>query len=285
MRKSGYTAFLRERSSSRAGRSPTTISTVSLLGCKMTGKTSRLRKVLISLGAIVGLAFVLAFVVALMLPFVGNARETYKRVVCSNNLKQIAAAMRAYCEAHGRFPPAYTVDANGRPMHSWRVLILPWLGEKALYDQYDLREPWDSLQNQAVTARMPAVFRCPADKKAPGGETNYAMVVGPGTVSNGTASCKLEDIRDGTDQTILVVEVVDSGIHWAEPRDLNVEGMSFQINSPGGKDISSRHSVGRYDDTCVVFCDESVHYLYTSIDPAVIKALITIAGGEKVPDY
>jgi hypothetical protein len=177
------------------------------------------------------------------------------------------------------------VNANGRPMHSWRVLVLPWLGQKALYDRYNFAEPWDSVHNREVTAQMPAVFRCPADKKAPARETNYAMIVGPGTVCNGTVSCKPEEIRDGESQTILVVEVVDSGIHWAAPRDLNVEGMSFQINSPGGKDISSRHSPGQYNGANVVFCDESVHYLYTSIDPAVIKALITIAGGEKVPDY
>ena len=240
----------------------------------MIRKTSLLRRVLTWLGVLFGLAFV----VALLLPSVSSAPEAYKRAMCSNNLKQIAAAMRAYCEAHGHFPPAYTVDANGRPMHSWRVLILPWLAQKALYDEYNLGEPWDSVHNREVTAKMPAVFRCPAAKTAAAAETNYAMIVGPGAVSSGTVSCKPEEIRDGADQTIMVVELVDSGIRWAEPRDLNVEGMSFQINSPGGKDISSRHTSGAN----VVFCDESVHHLLAPVDSVAVKALITIAGGEKV---
>lgn len=247
----------------------------------MTRKTSFLRKSLIWLGVLVGLAFV----VALLLPAISTVPEAQLRSICSNNLKHIAEAMRAYCDAHGRFPPAYTVDANGRPMHSWRVLILPWLDQNALYEQYDFRQPWDSVQNRAVMTEMPSVFRCPSDTKARAGETNYVMIVGPGAVSSGPLSCKPEDILDGTAFTILVVEVVGSGIHWAEPRDLNVEGMSFQINAPGGKDISSRHCPGWYNGAYVALCDGSTHYLGASIDPSVVKALITIAGGEKLPDY
>ena len=64
------------------------------------------------------------------------------RSQCKLNLKQIAIALHNYHETHGSFPPAVTYDANGRPAHSWRVLILPFLENADLYKQYRFDEPW-----------------------------------------------------------------------------------------------------------------------------------------------
>ena len=47
-------------------------------------------------------------------------------------MKQIGVALHNYHDAHGCFPPAYIADANGRPMHSWRILLLAFLSESAL---------------------------------------------------------------------------------------------------------------------------------------------------------
>src|SRR5579872_1042254 len=76
------------------------------------------------------------------LPAIQAAREAARRAQCANNLKMIGLALAQYESQYGRFPPAYIADADGKPMHSWRVLILPYLDEESLYSEYDFSEPW-----------------------------------------------------------------------------------------------------------------------------------------------
>src|SRR5262249_50785851 len=144
---------------------------------------------------------------------------------------------------------AYVADAKGKPMHSWRVLILPFLNEQALYSQYNMNEPWDSPQNMVVARRMPAVFACPADITAiDNRETRYLVVVRKGTASPGATGITKHLLMDKAGQTVLVVEPHASPIGWTEPKDLTT-GMLFLINGGpgkggGGQDISSRHPHG-----------------------------------------
>ncbi len=78
------------------------------------------------------------------------------------NLRQIGQAMLRYSEDHrGRLPPAVLYDRSGRPLHSWRVLILPYLGKQSLYARFRLDEPWDSLHNSSLMSEMPAVYSPP----------------------------------------------------------------------------------------------------------------------------
>ncbi len=77
---------------------------------------------------------VLVLIVALTLPAVSSALEGGRRVQCSNNLRQLGlATSQLPRHVHGYFPPAYVADADGKPMHSWRVLILPHLEKDALF--------------------------------------------------------------------------------------------------------------------------------------------------------
>jgi prepilin-type processing-associated H-X9-DG protein len=107
------------------------------------------------------------------------------------------------------------------------------------------------------------------------------MVVGPGTISDGTKATKISEITDGTSNTILVVERASSGINWLDPRDLEADGMSYVINDPIDPAMASNHD----DGTNVLFCDGSVATLPGSVDAADMKAMCTIAGGEDVGDY
>src|SRR5262249_19251820 len=91
-----------------------------------------------------------------------QAREAARRSQCTNNLKQIGLAMHDYHRAHGTFPPAYSTSPDGKPLLSWRVHILPFLGQKALYDEFHKDEPWDSEHNKTLISRMPAVYTCPS---------------------------------------------------------------------------------------------------------------------------
>jgi prepilin-type processing-associated H-X9-DG protein len=216
--------------------------------------------------------------VALLLPAIQAARGAARQAACANNLKMITVALQAYHNEHGSFPPAYSVDENGKPMHSWRVLILPHLGEDALYRQFKLDEPWDSPHNQALANRMPAVFRCQADRDAQTGETSYLMIVGPGTVADGPKAHSIDDISDGLSSTIIVTESCGSGVNWLEPRDCDVQNQTFLVNSGTQQGFESDHA-GKVN---VAFGDGSVRALSDDTDPNELKAMTTIAGGEPV---
>lgn len=236
-----------------------------------------------------GLAWFLLFcvLVALLLPATGSAPEAPRRSQCINNLKQIMLAMHNYCDKYGCFPPAYTADKNGRPMHSWRVLLLPFLERGDIYQRLRLDEPYDSPYNQAVFDSIKAdpdgsrseysVFRCPVDK-ANDTDTNYVMIVGPRTISNGPNSLALKEITDGTWNTIALMETYDLGIRWYEPRDLRVDEMTFKINDPQHFGIASRHPGGAQ----AAFVDGSVLFLSNETDVRAIEAAATINGGEDV---
>ena len=108
------------------------------------------------------------------------AAETHRRTECVAKISAISLALLTYQTEHGTLPPAYTVDEDGKPLQSWRVLILPYLDDdaKALYDQIHLDEPWDSEHNAAFHAQIPDVFRCPSATDLKEGETCYSVLLG-----------------------------------------------------------------------------------------------------------
>jgi hypothetical protein len=79
-------------------------------------------------------------------------------------------AVANYVEEHGHYPPAFLADENGKPMHSWRVLILPYIEERELYKQYKSDEPWDGPSNRKLASRMPRMFALHGEEQ-PGNET------------------------------------------------------------------------------------------------------------------
>jgi prepilin-type processing-associated H-X9-DG protein len=206
------------------------------------------------------------------------AREAARRSQCSASLRQIGLAMHNYHDVYGCFPPAYVPDEEGRPMHSWRVLLLPFLGGQFIYDQYDFEQPWDSPANLPLASAMPNVYCCPSDSMSLNSETSYAMIVGAGTISDGSSVTEIKDILDGTSNTILVVEAAGSNINWLEPRDLDAEQISFLVNDPVDGGIRSEHPGGAH----ALFCDGSILFLDASVDPEVVRNMGTIAGGEAV---
>ena len=218
--------------------------------------------------------------VALLLPAVQSGREAARRSQCNNNLKQIAIAFLNYHDVHKTFPPAYIPDKDGRPMHSWRVLILPFMEQQALYQQYNFNEPWDSPQNQVVTRTVIPAYKCPSAPDRPT-ETNYMVITGPGTLFEGAEACSIAKISDGTSNTILVVEVAGTGANWAEPRDLDASKFSPPFSPPRPDAPGSYHSGGLN----VVLGDGSTRFLSNSIDPATAQGLTTRAGDERIQPY
>ena len=160
-------------------------------------------------------------------------------------------------------------------MHSWRVLILPYIDQRELHHQYDFNEPWDSPRNRKLAARMPRQFAIHGEERPGNTTTNYLAVVGPETIWSGSTGVPNAALKDGAGQTILIVENKGAGVHWMEPRDLSFAEMDFTLNSRKG--VSSR-----YVDPAVVMADTVIFRLTNKTSPETLRALLTINGGEKV---
>lgn len=229
--------------------------------------------------------WLLALIAPLAIPIVAfllwpSIREgiTLKRNICVNNMHLLAMALHNYQSTYGRYPPAYLADSQGKPMHSWRVFMLPYLERKDLFDQYDFSEPWDGPNNRRLHDKMPDIYRCPSA----GGknfETNYVAVVGAETLWPRAKSTSFQQIGDWPPgETIMLVETADSGINWLEPRDLSFEEALRGINPKGQEhSISSRHP-----GTIVAFAGTNIRILDDTFPIDTLRALLTINGGESV---
>ncbi|PQO31748.1 DUF1559 domain-containing protein [Blastopirellula marina] len=199
--------------------------------------------------SIVILVVVLVFVVlgvvccglvgaAFVLPAVTQGRQIAQQMASTNNLKMIGLALHNYHDTYGAFPPAYTVDAAGQPLTSWRVLILPFINENDLYSQYDLSQPWDSPQNLPLASQTPAILTSPAlQTQYNPGMTTYVALAAPNTLLNTQKSVSFPDITIGTSSVIAVVENSSNPVPWTQPIDLSPQqflGLDFDINPPQG---------------------------------------------------
>jgi hypothetical protein len=191
-------------------------------------------------------------------------------------------ALLQYKAVNGAFPPAVFTDDHGKPMKSWRVAILPYLEEQALYQRYDSKQPWNAPQNHAVasTPVSVALFCCPSDPDTTANptETNYVMVVGKKTVGGmPNEVVKSADTMDTPGKTILLVEVSGLHINWTEPRDVTVEEFMEMV----AKGRASHHPGGFQ----VLTTDGSAHFLSNGIDPKTLRAMLLRNHGQPVGDY
>src|SRR5947209_6845650 len=130
--------------------------------------------------------------------------------------------MHAYNDTHGRLPPAVVYGADGKPLYSWRVLVLPFIEQQELYKQFKLDKPWDSPHNLPLLEKMPGTYAPPPGKrkKVPPSHTVLHVFVGKGTAFEGREGLRLpEDFPDGTSNTLLVVEA-GPPVPWTKPEDL-----------------------------------------------------------------
>jgi prepilin-type processing-associated H-X9-DG protein len=209
--------------------------------------------------------------IALLLPAVQAAREAARRAQCTNNLKQIGLAMFNYASAHDCYPPAATYDADGKPLVSWRVLLLPYLEQNSLYNQFHLDEPWDSPNNKPLADRMPNVFQCPSDV-LPAGMTAYAVIVDPRSLFTGQPQgVSIATVTDGTSNTFMVVEAA-TPIPWSKPDDLSLTSNDLMLG------MGSKHPGGLNAS----MADGSVRFIKNSVSLSLLKALVTRNGNEPV---
>ena len=197
---------------------------------------------------------------------------TSARVENSNNLHQIVVALQKYADKYGAFPAAAWKGPDGKAKHahSWRVAILPFHEQEALYKEYQLDEPWDSPDNEKVLAKMPAVFRHPADPEAEKNHwTNVFALVGDGAAWDEDAGVKLADFTDGLDKTVLLV-TAKRKIPWTKPKDINYE-KNGDLPELGGLEPGGWN---------MAMADAMVRFISESIDKKSWRAIITRAGGD-----
>ena len=220
---------------------------------------------------------VVGVLVALLLPAVQAAREAARRNAAMNNIKMILLALHNHHDARGTFPAHanYSDVDVGKPLLSWRVHILPFLGEQTLYEQFHLDEPWDSAHNKTLIPQMPAIYFDPSSPlEINKGRTHFLGVEGVDMLFDGSDEPRsIREIRDGTSRTMAVVQVSDDGAAiWTKPDD-------WQWDSDNPTQVLGGLHPGIF---LAGFCDGSVRAVAMDIDPSVLKASLTIAGEEDV---
>jgi RNA polymerase sigma factor (sigma-70 family) len=204
---------------------------------------------------------------------IDKVREAAARTMSANNLKQIGVAFHNYHDANNAFPAYAIYDKSGKtPLLSWRVALLPYLDQDALYQEFKLDEPWNSTHNKKLLGRMPKVFEIPSDGKKKEGLTHYQVFTGPGTLFMGNTKIRLTDITDGTSNTLLVLEAKDP-VAWTKPADLTLPKDKDKIPAVGG------HFSNGFN---ILLCDGSVRFLPLNPSPKLLRAIVTPAGGEVI---
>jgi hypothetical protein len=264
-----------------------------LVGCLLAlAGAIRTRRFRRRIAVVEGVTFIGLFLVsvALVLPPFETAREEARQMRCQHRLKQLGLSLWNYYEKHGSFPPAYVRGPDGKPWHSWRVLILPFTGEKALYDAYDFNEPWDGPNNRKLASEMPDLYLCRSGSDAASpNTTSYFAVVGPKAAWPGPIRAKRNDFADRLGQTILLVEIAGSDVNWLEPKDVSFDELATGMGKRGEKGFSALH---RYDGgffhhdvygTNVAMADGAVYALPENTPPEDLRALLTRAAGDTAP--
>jgi len=204
-------------------------------------------------------------------------RETELIARSAGNLRKIAQGIHAYVEAEKRFPPAAVYGRDGSPLLSWRVAILPYIGEKELHAQFHLDEPWDGAHNKPLLKKMPKVYE-PVATSSTAGTTYYQGFNGKGAFFDepgGIPPVKDDNpflaIGDGTSNTLMVVEAA-TPVPWTKPED---------VKYTPGKPAPKLGGQFRGGFTAVT-ADGFTRFIKSSIDPKLLDALITYGGGEVI---
>jgi hypothetical protein len=227
---------------------------------------------------------ILLVLIGLLLPAFKKSHDSPEGR-CRFQLRQLAQALLAYHDQYGSLPPACVLDQTGKPMHSWRVQMLPFLEQRDMYEAYDFSQPWNSATNAAVSGVV-RCLACPSDPScdrpnASDDFTTYFAVVGPQTAWRRSSPVRLSALPDRGRHMILLVESADRTVNWKEPKDLSYEEASTGINRQRKPCISSTHVEGgdyfHYSQrgAYAAFADGRVHFLPEDISPEDLQALLT----------
>lgn len=210
--------------------------------------------------------------------------DVRNRTQCKYNLKQIGLAMHNYHDAWKKFPPAI----GSAPPVSWRVALLPYLDQTAVYSRYDQKRAWNQVPNLLVAAERVEVWICPSNyspKDANGFYcAAYSMLTGSRTIGGNPQGTSLLDIIDGSSNTAMVVEACGAQIPWSEPRDVNIDQRPIGINLNGQRPGQSASLISGYHyGAHIMLVDGAIRWMAPKTDPSILQKLLKIDDTE-VPD-
>jgi type II secretory pathway pseudopilin PulG len=213
---------------------------------------------------------------------VRHVRTAARQSTCQSHVELLLRALYAYRNDYGTFPPSYSVDSQGRPLHSWRVLLLPYLGPEAqtLHAQMNLNEAWNSPLNLRFAQSVPEVFVCPDDQPFAPGDTSYCVVTGAQYAFRPQTGVDADQFIDDPATTLLIVELHNSGINWMQPTDVSPTVLAQGLNSGVQGTCGSLHPGGV---TMVGMADGRAFPLSDRTRPDDLHQMATIDGGEPPP--
>ena len=200
--------------------------------------------------------------------------EIKRSLITINNLKQIALSMHNYNSTYNGFPAAAICDKKtGKPLLSWRVTILPYIEQEALYKQFKMDEPWDSEHNLKLAKNMPKIYFNPKANKPGDNKTHYRIFYGKGAAFELNKGYSMGAIAsmDGLSNTLTVVEA-EEPVVWTNPNEL-----AFDPTKALPKMLSVD---GKFS---AAFCDGSVRTFKMPIDQEILKLLIQRNDGKPIP--
>jgi hypothetical protein len=189
-----------------------------------------------------------------------------------NNLKQLGLAMHTYADANGHLPASAVFDKDGKALLSWRVLLLPYIEQDALFKEFHLDEAWDSEHNKPLLAKMPKIYAPVRGHKKDADSTVYQVFTGQDTPFDGQKESKFPaSFPDGTSNTILIIEA-EKAVPWTKPADLEFD-QDKDLPKLGGMFEKGFHAL---------FADGAVHWLRKDYDAKTMKLAIMPADGQVV---
>jgi type II secretory pathway pseudopilin PulG len=229
---------------------------------------------LVGAAVITTLLLIGGLVLAVAWPSVTNGFRRAAQSRDLQNMETIAQALNAYSDRYGTYPPPVVLDANGTPLYSWRVLILPFMGNEGLYKRFELSKPWNSPANQSLLNQMPSEFASSNSPDAAGiYETNYVLLTGPGTLFPPSGPLSRTQAEKNT---ILLVET-NNMCSWTQPGDINI-GRGLRVGQKPMVDVGGLHQ-GSFT---AITTDEDGLRIPSDVPQAVLDALVTPDGGENV---
>jgi hypothetical protein len=212
----------------------------------------------------------------LLLPAVQKVREAANRTHSMNNLKMLGLALHNYEASMGRFPPAVVTDKDGKPLYSWRVLILPYIEQDAVFRAWKLDEAWDGPNNRRLSEMVIKTFCEPTEP--PSNRTRYRVFHGNGALFESSMvgakkGTRIAEILDGTSNTLMVVQTRDS-VPWAAPDEIAYDPKKPipELGLPGA---------GYF---LAAFADGSVRTLKTALKPQTLHQLVQKSDGMPLPE-
>ncbi len=204
-----------------------------------------------------------------------QAKDQAESEVAMNRMRQLGLALHNYESDHLAFPPQSLSSDGGQALLSWRVLLLPYVDQQALYEQFHLDEAWDSPHNLPLVSKIPELYR--GDSNLPAGNTRLvAPLTANSLMGRPGAPVGFREIVDGTSTTLWLVESTsERSVPWTKPDDLVIDPKN-PLEGIRSSD-SGRMMVG--------FLDGSVRSISSKLKPELIIAIFSINGGEVVESH